>query len=113
MEKNAVRVGFSRTDITPIESVPLGGYGNTERRMSGAILTRLYATCLAFSDGENTVLFYTVDGAGFGMLCDETLRPAISTAPGIPVNRIHLSCSHTQSATDFGNRNVPSIHRYN
>ena len=56
MAKTSVRVGFARADITPIESVPLRGYGNTSRRMSGPILTPLYATCMAFSDGENTGL---------------------------------------------------------
>ena len=74
MEKNAVRVGFSRADITPLESVPLAGYGNTERRMSGAILSRLYATCLAFSDGENKALLISLDNAGFSDLSDEVVH---------------------------------------
>ena len=112
MEKNAVRVGYSRADITPLESVPLGGYGNTERRMSGAILSRLYATCLAFSDGENKALLISLDGAGFGDLSDEVLRPAISQATGIPVGSIHLTCSHTHSAVDTAKTSIPSIVRH-
>ena len=112
MAKAPVRVGFARADITPIESVPLRGYGNTSRRMSGAILTPLYATCMAFSDGENTVLLYTMDMTGMGGVCDKELRPAISEATGIPVDRIHLSCSHNHSAPDLDNRSIPSILRY-
>ena len=111
MEKNAVRVGFSRADITPLESVPLAGYGNTERRMSGAILSRLYATCLAFSDGENKALLISLDNAGFSDLSDEVLRPAIAEATGIPVSCIHLSCSHTHSASDVGKTDIPSVRR--
>jgi len=112
MAKTSVRVGYARADITPLESVPLRGYGNTSRRMSGAILTPLYATCMAFSDGENTVLLYTMDMTGMGGVCDKELRPAISAATGIPVERIHLSCSHNHSAPDLDNTNIPSIPRY-
>ncbi len=112
MSKTPVRVGFARADITPVESVPLRGYGNTSRRMSGPVLSPLYATCMAFSDGENTVLLYTMDMTGMGGVCDRALRPAISEATGIPVNNIHLSCSHNHSAPDLDNKSVPSIPRY-
>ena len=113
MENNRVRIGFGRADITPVESVPLRGYGNTSRRMSGPVLSPLYATCLAFSDGENTVLFYTMDLTGCGAVCDKTLRPAVSEATGVPVNCIHLSASHNHSAPDVDNTDIPSIPRYN
>ena len=43
--------GYGRADITPRFSVPLQGYGKVERRMSERILDKLYATCVAFSDG--------------------------------------------------------------
>ena len=113
MATNAIRVGFSRADITPLESVPLAGYGNTERRMSGPILSRLYATCLAFSDGENRVLLISLDNAGFSDFSDEVLRPAISRATGIPESCIHLTCSHTHSAVDCGKTDIPSVLHYN
>ena len=113
MEHNKVRVGFGRVDITPVESVPLRGYGNTSRRMSGPVLTPLYATCLAFSDGENTALLYTMDLTGNGSVCDNVHRPAIAEATGIPVNNIHLSASHNHSAPDVDNTGIPSIPRYN
>ena len=110
---NPVRVGFARTDITPLESVPLSGYGNTARRMSGQILSRLYATCLAFSDGEKTLLFYALDHAGFDKRCDAVLRPAIAQATGIPVAQIQLSCSHCHSSPDMSNEAIPSVGRFN
>ena len=113
MANKNVRLGFGRADITPVESVPLRGYGNTSRRMSGPVLSPLYATCLAFSDGENTVLLYTMDLTGCGSVCDKALRPAVSEATGIPVNCIHLSASHNHSAPDVDNTDVPSIPRYN
>ena len=108
-----VSVGFSRTDITPMESVPLAGFGNTARRMSGPVLSPLLATCLAFSDGQKTLLFYTLDFAGFSSKCNEIIRPAISQATGIPVAQIHLSCSHCHSSPDMANVTIPAIPRYN
>ena len=108
-----VSVGFSRIDITPTESVPLSGFGNTSRRMSGPVLSQLYATCLAFSDGEKTILLFTLDFAGFDDKCDEVLRPAISQATSVPMEQIHLSCSHCHSSPDMSNLSVPSIPRYN
>ena len=113
MEKNSVRIGFGRVDITPVESVPLRGYGNTSRRMSGPVLSPLYATCLAFSDGETTALLYTMDLTGGGAVADKALRPAVAAATGIPVDHIHMSCSHNHSAPDVDNTSVPSIPRYN
>ncbi len=110
---NKVSVGFSRTDITPVESVPLAGFGNTSRRMSGPVLSHLYATCLAFSDGEKTLLLYMLDFAGLDDKCNEILRPAVSQATGVPLEHIHLSCSHCHSSPDMGNMNEPSIPRYN
>ena len=61
MSKN-VLMGFARKDITPTESVPLRGYGNTSRRMSGPVIDPQYTTCMAFSDGDTTTI--TVFRAG-------------------------------------------------
>ena len=55
-------VGFGSACITPEESVPLAGMGNTSKRMSTTILDDLYATCVAFTDEANrTVLLFTLD----------------------------------------------------
>lgn len=112
MSKN-VLMGFARKDITPTESVPLRGYGNTSRRMSGPVIDPQYTTCMAFSDGDTTVLLFTSDLTGHGAIADVFLRPAISEAVGLPINNIHLSASHNHSAADVDNKEVPSIPRYN
>ena len=54
-------VGYSRLDITPKVSVPLAGYGNTSERMSNGYQTFLYTTCIAYSDGEDTILVFQND----------------------------------------------------
>jgi hypothetical protein len=112
MAKN-VLVGFGRADITPTESVPLRGYGNTSKRMSGPVIDPQYTTCLAFSDGETTILLYTSDLTGNGNGCDTVLRPAVAEATGLPVNNIHMSASHNHSAADVDNLEIPSVARYN
>ena len=50
--KTVLSVGFGRADITPMERVPLAGYGNTSRRISTTVLDPLYATCAAFRSDE-------------------------------------------------------------
>ena len=59
---HVLKVGFGRTDISPTESVPLRGYGDTLTRMSTSVTERLYATCVAFTDeSDNTVLIFHLD----------------------------------------------------
>jgi len=55
-------VGYARENITPTESVPMGGYGNTDKRWSKQYLDYLYATCIAVTgaNGESVIL-YTMD----------------------------------------------------
>ena len=55
-----MRIGYGKACITPEESVPLAGMGNTSKRMSTMILDDLYATCVAFTDEKGqTVLLFT------------------------------------------------------
>ena len=40
------RIGYGRTDITPLTSVPLAGFGNATQRMSQNVLDPQLATAL-------------------------------------------------------------------
>ena len=109
----SLSVGFGRVCITPKESVPLGGYGNSSRRMSQNILSDLYSTCVAFSDSEgSTVLLYHNDLGNCNKKVFPAARKAISEAIGLPVERIMLCCTHTHSGPDMGNDEEASIVRY-
>ena len=113
MTDQIVQIGYSRVNITPTESVPLRGYGNTSKRMSQNILDPLYATCLAMTDQNGTtLLLYALDLCVFGPISAARLRPNLSNATGIPENHIMLSNSHTHSAPDLENTEVPSAARY-
>jgi len=109
----AFRVGFGRRCISPEESVPLAGYGNTSMRMSESILSDLYATCVAFTDSEdNTVLLFHNDLIASKATYMLPIREAISQATGVPVGQVMIAATHTHSAPDLLNKEQPSIPRY-
>ena len=108
-----MKVGYARVDVTPQESVPLAGYGNTSGRMSETVLDPLYATCIAFVDeaGEKALVF-TVDQINAGIHTTTEIRPAISELTGVPFGHIHVSGTHSHAAPDMLNEEQPSIFRY-
>lgn len=112
-EKAGLKVGFGRCDITPSYSVPLAGYGRSDSRMSDGFLDKLYATCIAVTDGDgSTVLLLTVDSVCAYTAQVETVRQAVTEATGVPADRILYHGTHSHSAPDLGYTHIPSILRY-
>jgi len=107
-----LRFGFGRSCITPEESVPLGGYGNTSKRMSENVLDELYATAITFSDDENTVILISLDMLHAHPEWTESIRQSIHNTCGIPKNHIMVAHTHTHSAPDSYNREQESLLRY-
>lgn len=108
-----LRVGFGRADITPVESVRLAGFGNTERRMSEEIFTPLTATALAFSDeAEHTVLLITVDLLCTPDVLTQRVRAEVRAVTGLADSRILISATHTHSAPSVYEPDAPDIARY-
>ncbi len=104
-------VGYGAQDITPQESVPMGGYGKSTSRMSTGFASYLMATCVAVTDPDgNTLLLYGLDLIATSALVP--MIPAISRATGVPEDNICLSASHNHSCADLGETSVPSIVRY-
>ena len=92
--ENTLQVGFGRADITPQKGVFLAGFGNQDKRPMTEVIDPLYATCLAFTDSDGrTALVYTVD------LCSAPnwVRPFIAEAVDLPVEKIHISGTHTHA----------------
>jgi len=98
-----LQVGFARADITPAVSVPLAGYGNTTKRMSTEVLDKLYLTCIAMQDGEDTVLLFTHDLLISTNNWVPTMRANIYAAMGIPMENIMFSATNNHSAPDSRN----------
>ena len=102
--KNAFRAGFSRVDITPRESVPLAGYGNTSKRMSIDIQTYITLTCIAVTDEEdNSVLLVTFDVIRCNQGHVDSMKRLMSNATGVPVENIMFTATHTHASVDDAN----------
>ncbi len=93
--------GFGRVDISPTYPVSMGGYGNVSSRRSGAILDPLYATCVAISDGENTVLLYSVDLCGVSKANFNQVAIRVKKKLGIPSENIFITATHSHSSPEI------------
>ena len=106
-------VGFAKVEITPSESVPMAGYGNTSSRMSTGYLDRLYTHCAAITDAEGeTVLLFHNDLQRTNASLTENVRYAIFEKTGIPEDHIMIGATHTHSGPDLNNGSKDSITRY-
>ena len=96
------QVGFGRADITPNTPMPMGGYGQTDKRLHANVLDKIYATCLAITDeeGETVILFHTdlINSSQH-----EDVRAQVEQATGVPKDHIVLGSTHTHSSVDQGN----------
>ena len=93
--------------------MPLAGFGNTETRMSQQVLHPLRAHCIALSDeDDNTELIFTLDLiAVIPKLCS-AVRAEVLARTGISGEHVILSGTHTHSAPDLTNWEIPSLPRY-
>lgn len=103
IRESTLQVGFAREKITPDTPVPLAGYGNTHKRISTEVLDDIYITCLAFTDGENTVLLFSQD-----LLISTTnwvpeLRSTLHYAHDIPMENIMFAATNNHSGPDSRN----------
>lgn len=94
--KAGLKAGFGRVNITPDYPVTMGGYSG---RVSSDYRDYQYVTCIAVTDGNETVLMYTLDliNINAGTLPEE-FRVAITNATGILPDRIFMGATHTHSA---------------
>jgi len=106
-----LRVGYARVDITPKESVPMGGYN--DGRLSESTKDPLYATCIAFTDAkDNTVLFIPLDLTRSYSEAFPQVRAYISEKTGIPMDNIITTASHTHSGPDLAKTGELAITNY-
>jgi len=105
-----VRVGYGRMDITPEDSVPMGGYGNPSVRYNEVVRDPLYATCIAFTDAEdNTVLQFTTDCTSISVALANKVRDVLCPEMGLKPEQIMIAATHTHSAPFVTAEDVPSI----
>ena len=110
---STIKLGYARMDITPLEPVPLRGYGNTSARIHENVLDPLYATCMAFEDESgNKALLYAMDLCSLVPAYVDQIRDDLCAAVGIAPERVLCSCTHNHSSPDMSNTEQESIPRY-
>ena len=108
-----LQIGYAKVDITPSESVPMAGLGNSSQRKSEGVLDPIFATCMAITDGcGTTALFYNLDIQNAYTPVTE-MRRAISEITGLPREHVMLCFNHDHSSVDINNLQEESVKRYN
>ena len=115
MNNHQLLVGWHRGVVTPREPVPLLGMGRNMARMANYFVAdELMASITVFADKtglHNAVLFCTLDWLNIGKTETEAAAGRISSATGIPKDRIFFCCSHTHCGPDWKN-NHTAVRRY-
>ena len=112
MDQKELLIGCGKADITPSESVPMAGLGNSSQRKSKGVLDPVFATCAAVSVGGTTALFFSMDiQNAYGPV--RGFRQAVSEAVGLPQERVMMCFTHDHSSVDIDNSAEDSILRYN
>ena len=88
-----LQVGFARVDITPPLGTTLSGYFNV--RYADGILDPLYATAVAFDDGEKKAVVCSVDIIGFNQKLMDRVRAHAAECAGIEKEAVFIACTHT------------------
>ena len=98
--KDGLQVGFGRESILPDTlGVQIAG-GDASSRISTGYLDDVAATCIAITEGDQTILLYTIDF----ITVDKHVyaaQAAIAEATGIPEENIILNTTHTHSGVSI------------
>ena len=96
---DGLNVGWGRVNVTPAYSVGIGGYSDTETRRSEGYLDYLYTTCLAFTEGDQTILVFTIDNLSADTYIVNEIRDAVTAVvTDVPADHIFVSATHSHSA---------------
>ncbi len=95
------QIGFARESIMPKTPVGMPGFANAEHRISTGYTDILYTSCLAFSEGEDIILMYSVDTIYMDASTTQKLREQISAKTGVPQGNIMISGTHTHTGPNY------------
>ena len=109
-----LHIGYAREKIMPdmAQEIPLAGYGNETHRLAQDYLDYLYITCVAFTEGDQTVLLMTHDQILTDADITNQIREGINAKTGIPKENILLSATHSHSTPALGFTDYPGIVAY-
>lgn len=93
---NGMQSGFARCDITPTLGTKLCGYYFV-RKTSG-VLDPLYATAVAFDNGEKRAILLSVDNLGMSQIVMDRIRGEVADVCGIDAKAVFIACTHSHLA---------------
>lgn len=107
--KKIMQAGYGKVNITPDFPVGLAGYGGDDARRTTHVVMPVYITCVAVTEGDSTVLLYTVDTCGFRLRHARAFRDAICRATGVPVENIFFGATHCHNGPTMSPDSDPSV----
>lgn len=93
----SLMAGTGRRCTNPPPNIAHGGWGAQKHEQADGIDMDLWATALALSDGNTTVLILDLDLQILTNERADQIRAAVSKATGLPVNSIRACATHTHS----------------
>ena len=106
--------GTAKINITPSTPIIMSGYGNRTEPFKG-VHDSIYATAVAFYDGQNKALLLTADVIGFSHpFCHESLD-RIEQATGIDREFILLTATHNHGGPSnraYRDEAPPEVEKY-
>lgn len=107
------RIGYGRVDVTPLESVPQAGFGNTDRHFNTSVKDPICASCFAITDGcDTTVLLLSIDLQRADITTVENARANIQRELGVPGNHVMVCTTHTHAGPEMFLPDMPPVARY-
>jgi len=101
-----LKAGIAKTDITPTESLYMGGYSETCRmNPSDGVNGNLYIRVLVFDDNLNRLAFIESDIVGYPGADYHAIRKQVSDETGIQFDYIMLGSVHNHAAPTLGDKN--------
>ena len=108
-QENGLKVGVAKTDITPVESLYMGGYDSNMRMdPSDGAYGKIYIRAILFDDYVNKIVFIESDIVGYPGDAYDTIRKQVSSETKIPVEYIMLGSTHNHAAPIIGGKNADS-----
>ena len=102
-----LQAGVAKTDITPTESLYMGGYDSNMRDVpSDGTYGKIYIRAAVFDDTEKKIAFIVSDIVGYRGY--DSIRKSVSDETEIPYDNIILCSTHNHAAPVIGGRNADS-----
>ena len=92
---NRLQIGFARECYSPDTPQPQNG-----ACLGTSVMTDIYVTCVALSDGEETALIFSNDIRNLSPQFSDAFRRAVVEETGLDGDRVMICATHNHSAPD-------------